>query len=103
MPRAPLSASVFSYLGPAVTAASGLKEPPASLADLPPGSLIEYMTRDLAKVLAAGVPIVSSGELAGPDGGTLVFRSILLPTSRDQEAIDQVIGGGRCKTLPPET
>ena len=99
--RAPPPASIFRYLGPAVAAASGLSAPPASLADLPSGSLLDFATRDLAEVLVSRVPIVSSGELAGPDGVTLVFRSVLLPMSRDQEAIDQVIGGARCKILRP--
>ena len=99
--RAPLPASLFRYLGPAVTAASGLSAPPASLADLPSGSLLDFATRDLAEVLASRVPIVSSGELVGPDGVTLAFRSILLPIGRDREVIDQVIGGARCRILRP--
>lgn len=99
--RAPPPASVFRYLGPAIAAASGLSAPPPSVADLPSGGLLDFVTRDLAEVLASRVPIVSSGELVGPDGVTLVFRGILLPMSRDREVIDQVIGGARCRILRP--
>ena len=101
VPRVPPPASEFRYLGPALAAASGLSAPPASLADLPSGCLLDCMTRNLAEVLASRVPIVATGEAAGPDGGALVFRSILLPMSRDETAIDQVIGGGRGKALRP--
>ncbi len=96
-PADPISRSAFDFIGETIAEASGTGETTMTLGGLAGDTLLGHATRTVAEVLKQKVPVISSGEFAVGDGATAVFRSILLPTSRDQMNVDHLIGGARCK------
>ena len=61
------------------------------ISDCLDGSLLQLATGQIGVVLARGVPI-SFGGSAVHDEGPILYRSILLPLSEDDVAIDGVLG-----------
>lgn len=94
----PTTAS-FQYIGQSMSEASRLTDQPAGLSDVPSDCLLSHVTRSLELVLKSKVPAVYSGDFVEPDGTTLVYRSILLPTGRNGTNMDSLIGGAHCKIL----
>jgi hypothetical protein len=59
--------------------------------------LLDHATRNVGEVLTRQVPVIRSGEFVNEEGQNVMYRSILLPLSQDQDTIDCVVGGARCK------
>ncbi len=93
----PPQKSVFRFIGTAVAESLGNTEGKITIDSLTKDSLLDHATRNIDEVLEQRVPVVTSGESFDPGGNAIVFRSILLPFSSDQETIDSVVGGARCK------
>lgn len=100
VPEDPLSASTFAYIGETVANLSGIDEPAPTLGQLPENTLLGQATGNAEKVLAQKIPLIASGEFVDFRGQEVVFRSILLPLSDDQETVDSLVGGARCKAKP---
>lgn len=100
-PQEPYEASVFRYVGKSLAATSGVGESDFTLDQVPPDSLLGYATRNVPEVLTQQVPVIRSGEFENQDGETVMYRSILLPLSQDQTAVNWVVGGARCKVKRP--
>jgi hypothetical protein len=95
--RDPPQKSVFRFIGKAVDDSLSGAEGKITIDSLTKDSLLDHATRNIDEVLEQRVPVVTSGEYFDPGGNAIVFRSILLPFSSDQETIDSVVGGARCK------
>lgn len=98
-PRDPCEKSAFRYVGDTIGAQSGVGDSEITLDKISKNSLLDHATRNLNQVLTQHVPVIHSGEYVNEDGDTVMFRSILLPLSKDQDAIDCVVGGARCKIV----
>ena len=99
-PREPCEDSAFRYVGDSIAAQSGLTDSEITLDQIGSNTLLDHATRNVSDVIAQRVPVIHSGQFVNADGATVMFRSILLPLSTDQKAIDCVVGGARCKALP---
>lgn len=100
-PQEPHDQSAFQYIGDTLAAASGLTESDLTVDNVIENSLLDHATRSVEDVLAQQVPVIRSGEFVNDDGETVMYRSILLPLSRDQKSINCVVGGARCKIKRP--
>ena len=100
-PQDPYEASVLDYVGDSLAAISGLSDPEVTVDKVCENSLLDYATRNVPEVLSQQVPVIRSGEFVNQEGETVMYRSILLPLSQDQESIDCVVGGARCKVKRP--
>jgi hypothetical protein len=89
--------SVFRFIGKTVGESLGNTEGKITVDGLTKDSLLDHATRNIDEVIEQRVPVVTSGEYFDPGGNAIVYRSILLPFSSDQETIDSVVGGARCK------
>ena len=98
-PNKNLSKSRFLYVGEAVALESGADRIPKTVAQVHRDSLLDHATRNIESILSQKVPVVHSGDFRDPEGRPRIFRSILLPLSEDQETIDCVVGGARCKPV----
>lgn len=100
-PQEPHDQSAFQYIGDTLAAASGLTESDLTVDNVIENSLLDHATRNVEDVLVQQVPVIRSGEFVNDDGETVMYRSILLPLSRDQKSINCVVGGARCKIKRP--
>ena len=96
-PQDPYEQSAFHYVGDSIAAVSGISGAEITVDELSENSLLNHATRNVGEVLKQQVPVIRSGEFMNEKGETVMYRSILLPLSRDQETINFVVGGARCK------
>ncbi len=90
---------VFHHVGPAIAADSGIGVGQPAIFPPPHQTLLGCALRPLATVFSQKI-VVSDGGVFHDTGQTAyLYRSILLPLSDDQETINYVIGGARCKPL----
>lgn len=97
MLKNPLPQSTFVHVGKAIAEASGDSEELVTLELVEENTLLGRAASDVESVLERGLPLIESGEFMDFRGQTVMFRSILLPVSRNQEKIDYLIGGARFK------
>jgi hypothetical protein len=64
----------------------------ATLADVPPRSLLSRITDHYMQILANQAPIGFEAEFVNQRGATILYRGILLPYSSDDETIDFIYG-----------
>ena len=100
-PAQPREESAFQYVGETLAAASGMTETKVTVGKVNKNSLLEHAISNVDEVLAQQVPVIRSGEFVNDEGETVMYRSILLPLSHDQETIDCVVGGARSKVMRP--
>ena len=67
---------------------------------VPEGTLLEQAVGIYDEVLARKVPITRGGEFEHVQGGTVLYRSIILPLSEGQGTIDFFLGAANYKTKP---
>jgi hypothetical protein len=77
---------------------SGVAGDSCPVRDLPPGTLLWVVTRDVREAVARATPVVSDGEFQA-HGRRVLYRSILLPLADDGGEVDRVFGGARCRIL----
>ncbi len=99
--RDPSERSEFRYVGDTIAAISCLTDTEITVDQVTRNSLLDHATRNFEEVLSQRVPVIHSGEFINEEGKQVMFRSILLPLSKDQVTIDHVVGGARCKVLSP--
>lgn len=91
----------FRFVGETIAEMSRLADTEITVDEVTKNSLLDHATRNIEQVLAQQVPVIHSGEFVNEAGERVMFRSILLPLSADQVAIDHVVGGARCKIIGP--
>jgi hypothetical protein len=69
---------------------------------VPEGTLLEQAVGICDEVLARKVPITRGGEFEHVQGGTVLYRSIILPLSEGQGPIDFLLGAANSKTKEEE-
>ncbi len=69
---------------------------------VPEGTLLEQAVGIYDEVLARKVPITRGGEFAHVQGGTVLYRSIILPLREGQGAIDFLLGAANSRTKDEE-
>ncbi len=69
---------------------------------VPEGTLLEQAVGIYAEVLARKVPITRGGEFEHVQGGTVLYRSIILPLSENQGTIGFLLGAANSKTKDEE-
>ena len=90
----------FQHLGEVIATQSGLLTNDLSMSQVPDRTLLSAALRGFGQVLESRVPLGDTGEFEDAKGHRYLFRSILLPLSDDQQSIDFVLGGARCKIVP---
>ncbi len=65
---------------------------------VPEGTLLEQAVGIYDEVLARKVPITRGGEFDHVQGGTVLYRSIILPLSEGQGTIDFLLGAANSRT-----
>lgn len=93
----PLERSEFLHIGQELMAdlPTGWS---GTLGDCPTNSLLYHASNYLDRVLAKRVPVSLGGQ--GKRGGQAVlYRSILLPLSKDGKRIDHVLGGANSRVI----
>lgn len=69
---------------------------------VPKGTLLEQAVGICDEVLARKIPITRGGEFEHVQGGTVLYRSIILPLSEGQGTIDFLLGAANSKTKEEE-
>ncbi len=69
---------------------------------VPEGTLLEQAVWIYDNVLAKKVPITRVGEFEHVQGGTVLYRIIMLPLSEGQGTIDFLLGAANSKTKEEE-
>ncbi len=89
----------FQYIGAAIAESSGIEAGAPVVSAAPCDTLLRSALGKLDTVFSDKTVVTDSGVFKAADQAELLFRAILLPLSDDQETINFVIGGARCKAL----
>ena len=80
------------YVGAAIRAECGLDGDVATIAGVPPRSLLSRLTDHYLQIIANRAPIGFEAEFVNQRGASICYRGILLPFSSDGETIDFIYG-----------
>ena len=69
------------------------------VSELSENTLLYHSAAQVSRVLRKGVPISLGGSFENANGQTVLYRSILLPLSDDQENIIQLLGAANSRVL----
>ncbi len=89
----------FQYVGETIAKSAGVDGGTPPVSAVPSETLLGAALRQLDTLFSDGTVVTNGGVFQDADQTEFLFRSILLPLSDDQQAINFVIGGARCKTL----
>ena len=64
---------------------------------VPAGTLLAQAVGRYRMVLSKKVPITAGGEFSHVQGGTVLYRSILLPLSEGGDTIEFLLGAANCR------
>ncbi|MBB4857989.1 hypothetical protein HNO88_001303 [Novosphingobium chloroacetimidivorans] len=79
------------HVGHAMVAECGLSGAPGCLSQAPSHSLLSRIANHYRPVFASNAPVGFEAEFVNWRGATILYRGILLPFSRDDAEIDQVL------------
>lgn len=82
----------IQFLGTALRAECGVDHSIASIAQVPPRSLLSRLTDHYLQIIANRAPVGFEAEFVGIRGHNTFYRGILMPFSSDGEAIDYIYG-----------
>ncbi len=82
----------IAWLGERLSHECNLPEDVASVADVPPRSLLSRLTDHHLQIIANRAPIGFEAEFVNTRGNNTMYRGILLPFSSDDETIDFIYG-----------
>lgn len=82
----------IAYLGDALRAECGLAHDPATIADVPPRSLLSRLTGEYQQIIVNRAPIGFEAEFVAQSGRNTLYRGILMPFSSDDRTIDHLYG-----------
>ncbi len=89
----------FQYVGETIAKSAGVDGGTPAVSAVPSETLLGAALRQLDTLFSDETVVTNGGVFQDADQAEFLFRSILLPLSDDQQAINFVIGGARCKTL----
>ncbi len=96
-PQEPCEQSALHSVGDTIAKMSGVSGAEITVNGIGENTLLGHATRNVGEVLTQQVPVIRSGEFVNEEGETVMYRSILLPLSQDQDTVDCVVGCARCK------
>jgi hypothetical protein len=82
----------IAWLGERLSHECNLPDDVASVADVPPRSLLSRLTDHHLQIIANRAPIGFEAEFVNTRGNNTMYRGILLPFSSDDETIDFIYG-----------
>lgn len=85
-------APTIAFLGRALRDEAGVAPVRPTIDDVPQGTLLAELLRRFPDIVAYRAPVGFEAEFAGPAGGRLLHRGILLPFSNDHGALTSVYG-----------
>lgn len=94
-----LQNSSFHSVGQVFTDQCGADMSGRQISELPQNTLLYHSMAQLDRVMKKGVPISMGGQFENADGLTVLYRSILLPLSDGQGAINQLLGAANSRVL----
>ena len=92
----------FTYIGSELAARAGADLAGCKLSAAPADTLISKGLSYYGQVLAKRVPITFGGEFIDGRGIKILYRSIILPLSKDGNGIDRLLGAANCREVAPE-
>lgn len=86
------AAPAIAFLGDKLKEECGLPDDIASVADVPPRSLLSRLTDHYLQIIANRAPIGFEAEFVNERGNNTFYRGILMPFSSDDDTIDFIYG-----------
>jgi hypothetical protein len=93
---------VFSYIGTYHKQMYDLDLAGVALTDADQNTLIGRAASYAGDVVSRSVPVTYGGQFIDSRGYNVLYRSIMLPLSRDNQAITAILGAASCREKPPE-
>lgn len=93
---------IFSYIGDYHRRIYDLDLAGVALADAEQNTLIGRAASYVADVVSRSVPVTYGGQFIDSRGYGVLYRSIMLPLSRDNQTITAILGAANCRETPPE-
>jgi hypothetical protein len=93
---------VFSYVGDYHREMYDLDLTGVALAKVDENTLISRAASYIDDVLAKAVPVTYGGQFVDRRGYGILYRSILLPLSTDNQTISAVLGAANCQETAPD-
>lgn len=94
---------VIAYLGSRLAEECGTGQQIKRLDEVPSRSLLSRITDHYMQILANQAPIGFEAEFVNQRGGTILYRGILLPFSRNDQTIDFIYGVINWKELADQS
>jgi hypothetical protein len=92
--------SVFTFSSEVLESACGIRTADTRVADCLPSPLCDSMISFVRALAKARKPIAVSSSFATEKGTELLYRSIYLPLSADQENVEYLLGAFSFKETP---
>ena len=92
----------FSYIGDFHREMYGLDLTGTPLAKADPDILLSRAASYIDDVVARAVPVTYGGQFTDRRGYDVLYRSILLPLSNDNQTISAILGAANCQETAPE-
>lgn len=93
---------VFSYVGDYHREMYSLEFTGVPVAQVDGNTLISRAASYVDDVLARAVPVTYGGQFMDRRGYGILYRSILLPLSTDNETITAILGAANCQETAPD-
>ena len=87
------------FLGGRLRGECALEDQPATIAEVPPRSLLARLTEQYQQIIVNRAPIGFEAEFVGQRGNEMLYRGILMPFSSDDRTIDFIYGVVNWKEL----
>jgi hypothetical protein len=95
------SQMIFQHLGERIAAASKVPTDLWNASEIPQNTILAKILEISSEVLQEQQPLVSSGEFVDYRDRRCLYRGIVLPLGSSREAVEYLLGGGRCKIVDP--
>ena len=92
----------FSYIGDFHRDMYSLDLTGVPLANVDPNVLLSRAASYIDDVVARAVPVTYGGQFTDRRGYDVLYRSILLPLSNDNQTISAILGAANCQETAPE-
>lgn len=102
-PTASGGAPIFSYVGDYHRKMYGVDLIGVPLPKADPDTLVSRAAAYVNDVVARGVPVTFGGQFVDSRGYGVLYRSIMLPLSLDNQTISVVLGAANCQETPPDS
>lgn len=92
---------IFSYIGDYHRRIYDLDLAGVALTDADQNTLIGRAACYVDDVMSRSVPVTYGGEFVDSRGYGVLYRSIMMPLSRDNQTITAILGAANCRETPP--